>query len=548
MLTRARVASFAALAIVVTLQVWSQNAGAQSPSCVAVTQSGVVQGVDQGATCAFLGIPYAAPPTANLRWKAPQAPTPWATTLNVITPPTNCTTVQAGALSGVEDCLKINIWVRDPYPASPAPVIVWLHTGAFFAASNNFPGHVGRRLAEETGAIIVNANYRLGIFGFLAHDALAAEDPSRTVSGNYGLLDQRAALQWVHDNIAQFGGDPDNVTIAGTSAGGESVGLHLVSPGSAPLFHRAALQSGAATLKWPTHAEGAAQGNILAAAVGCTDPATAAACLRGKPADQLLLALGSGTQQVLERANQYFWLPVVDGLEIPDQPRTLFETGQFRKVPTIVGFTRDEGWGNFINRSFAGGASLAQYESWISSEFGALGPAVLGMYPASSFPSPAEAMARVLGDGHFVCEGQRLASLISEAHQPVYVYSYEHVIDTLSVGHVNHGFEGNILFGNNYQPAQFPAYTLNATDQALHAAMAGYWTRFAATGSPNIEDETVVHWPLFKEPLGEGRGANRYLVLKPVIEPGKRLREAECGFWSSHFLRSFIAGVSAGTQ
>ena len=548
MLTRARVALLAALAIVGTLQVWTQNAGAQSPSCFAATLSGNVQGLDQGATCAFLGIPYAAPPTGNLRWKPPQPVASWATTLNVTTPPTNCSTVTAGVAGGSEDCLRLNIWVRDPYPASPAPVIVWLHTGAFFAASNNFAGHVGRRLAETTGAIIVTPNYRLGIFGFLAHDALAAEDPLHPVSGNYGLLDQRAALRFVRDNIAQFGGDPNNVTIAGTSAGGESVGLHLVSPDSGPLFHRAAVQSGAPTLKWPTHAEGAAQGNILAAAVGCTDPATAASCLRSKQRDQLALALPSGSQQVLEQPNQFFWLPVVDGLEIPDQPRTLFETGEFRKVPTIVGFTRDEGWGNFINRSFPGGASPAQYESWISSEFGALGPAVLAMYPASSFPSPAEAMARVLGDGHFVCEGQRLAGLIAEAHQPVFVYSYDHVIDTLSVGHVNHGFEGNILFGNNYQPVQFPAYTLNSTDLALHAALAGYWTRFAATGTPNVDDETVVHWPLYQEPLGEGRGANKYLSLKPAIEAGKRLREAECGFWNPLFLRSFIAGVSAGTN
>ena len=547
MWSTARVVFIAVVAFVGIVHAGNPAMTSQNPACFATTATGNVQGSDLGASCAFLGIPYAAPPTASLRWQPPQPPAPWSTTLSVTTPPINCSTVNAGSISGSEDCLRLNIWVRDPYPASPAPVIVWLHTGAFFAASNNFPGHNGRRLAETTGAIVVAPNYRLGVFGFLAHDALAAEDPAHPVSGNYGLLDQRAALRWVRDNIAQFGGDPGNVTIAGTSAGGESVGLHLVSPGSGPLFHRASVQSGAPSLKWPTHAEGAAQGDLLATTLGCTDPATVASCLRSKTRDEVILALPLATQQVVEQPGRYFWLPVVDGLEIPDQPRTLFASGQFRRVPTIIGFTRDEGWGNFINRSFPSGATLAQYEAWVAAEFGADAPGVLSVYPAALFPSPAEAMARVLGDGMFVCEGQRLASLISERHEAVYVYQYEHVINTLSVGHVIHGVEGNILFGNNYVPVQFPNYVLQAPEQALHAAMAGYWTRFAATGSPNIDDDTVVHWPLFKEPLGVGRGANKYLSLKPTIEPGKRLREPECGFWNLLYLRSFIAGVPAGT-
>ena len=144
---------------------------------------------------------------------------------------------QTPSLSGSEDCLRLNVWVADPLPNGPAPVIVWLHTGAFTGASANFAGTNGRRVAEETGAVVVAPNYRLGPFGFLVHPALAAE-PEGT-AGNYGLLDQRAALRWVQENIAQFGGDPDNVTLAGTSAGGQSVGLHLVSPGSSGLFHRA---------------------------------------------------------------------------------------------------------------------------------------------------------------------------------------------------------------------------------------------------------------------------------------------------------------------
>ena len=238
---------------------------AAQAACAATTGAGNVEGLDRGASCEFLGIPYAAPPIGALRWKAPQPAAPWDATLMVKTPPSGCPTVNepAGTLAGNEDCLRLNVWVRDPFPPQPAPVIVWLHTGSFFGTYANFASHNGRRLAEETGAIVVAPNYRLGPLGFLVHNALAAEDPAHPVSGNYGLLDQRAALQWVRENIAAFGGDPDNVTLAGTSAGADSVGLHLVSPASAGLFHRAIIESGTPTIRWPSHAESTRRATTL---------------------------------------------------------------------------------------------------------------------------------------------------------------------------------------------------------------------------------------------------------------------------------------------
>ena len=191
---------------------------------------------------------------------------------------------------GNEDCLKLNIWTPDPAPVSPAPVIVSIHTGAFMAASANIADSNGRKLAERTGAIVVAANYRLGPFGFLGHSALTAEDPGYRSSGNYGFLDQRAALAWVRDHIAAFGGDPNNVTIAGQSAGGNSVSLHVVSPGSAGYFDRAIMQSGYASTRWPTLADAEALGHDFAAAVGCTDPSQVLACMRSKPRAEVLLA------------------------------------------------------------------------------------------------------------------------------------------------------------------------------------------------------------------------------------------------------------------
>jgi len=532
---------------VATIHISAVEAKAQGSSCYVHTVNGDVQGSDLGGSCAFLGIPFAASTADSNRWKPPQPAAPWAL-INATKPPAPCPQVSpAGGLvpGTTEDCLKLNIWVSDPLPNSPAPVIVWLHTGAFFGASANFASHKGQRLAEETGAIVVAPNYRLGPFGFLAHSALSAEDPAYPSSGNYGLLDQRAALVWVRDNIAQFGGDPGNVTIAGTSAGGDSVGLHLVSPASGGLFHRAIIQSGySETVRRATHAEATAQGDAFATALGCTEPSQVLACMRSKTRDQVLQALSQAMLQVVEPPNRVYWEPVVDGIEIPDQPRTLYELGAFHKVPTIIGTTRDEGW-VFTSRSFPTGVSLAQYEGWVANEFGADGPSVLAAYPAANFPSPTDALARVVGDGQFVSEARRLARLIEKTGTPTFVYSYEYEIDDLSVDHVIHGVEANILFGNNYVAPIFSNHVLTPADLTLHSAMAGYWTRFAATGNPNSDDDNVVHWPAFKHPTGPGRGADKYIIFDSVITESKRQREEQSNFWEPFFFRSMLGGSQA---
>src|SRR5262249_9592377 len=152
------------------------------------------------------------------------------------------------------------IWMPKRTPPAPAPVIVWIHTGGFVAASANLPTHNGQKLAEQYGVVVVAPNYRLGPFGFLAHSALTNENPDYRSSGNYGLLDQRAALIWVRNNIGLFGGDPNNVTIGGQSAGSHSVSLHMISPGSGGLFHRAVMESGYASIRWKTREEAESQG------------------------------------------------------------------------------------------------------------------------------------------------------------------------------------------------------------------------------------------------------------------------------------------------
>jgi para-nitrobenzyl esterase len=527
-----------------------ERAAAQS-GCVVTVADGDVQGSNLGAACAFLGIPYAASTAGNNRWRPPQAPTPWAGVLNATGTPAACPSVNLAGptpvFSGVEDCLKLNVWAPNPVPTGPAPVIVWLHTGAFIGASGFFAGHRGQTLAAETSAIVVSPNYRLGPFGFLAHSALDSEDPHSS-SGNYGLLDQQAALRWVRDNIAQFGGDPNNVTIAGTSAGGQSVGLQLVSPGSEGLFHRAIIQSAYPTSRWTTDPEAKAQGNAFATALGCTDPAQVLTCMRSSSRDAVLTALPQAAQQVVEPPGRTFWEPSVDGVVIPDQPRIRFESGEFHRVPTVVGFNRDEGWGSFISRfitlSFPSGVNLAQYEGWVMNEFGPHASSVLDFYPASS-STPIEVMARLVGDVQFVCEARRVARAIERTGTPTYVYSYEYIIDELSAAFVLHGVESNILFGNNYSAPVFPSHTLDAADQALHLTMAGYWTRFAASGNPNRGDDSAFSWPRFNRPDGRGRGTDKYIILDSVIQEGERLRETQCDFFEPFFFRSVLGGVPA---
>ncbi len=462
----------------------SSGVSSQATSCLVTTTLGHVQGVDSGASCAFLGIPFAAPPVGLLRWRPPQPTSPWApVTLNATggQPCSNVNPPGSSTTGGSEDCLKLNIWTPDPLPVSPAPVIVWIHTGAFQAASANLADSNGRNFAERTGAIVVAANYRTGPFGFLGHRALTAEDPGYPSSGNYGFLDQRAAMAWVRDHIAAFGGDPDNVAIGGQSAGGNSVSLHVVSPGSAGYFKRAIVQSGSASTFWPTLADAEALGDRAAMTLGCTDPAQALTCLRSKTRAEVLLAFPNGQQEFAETP-RVAWGPVVDGLDIPDQPRRLYESGAFNRVPLIIGTTRDEGW-IYVDRSFPAGLTEEQYEAAVTAEFGAAdAPAILAKYPVTDFPSPKLALSRLTSDVEMVCEARRVARFVERTGTPVYLYSFEREADAVVPDLVIHGLDRNFVFGNNFgAPSN---YVLTADDLTLFGAIAGYWTRFAGDRKP----------------------------------------------------------------
>ncbi len=300
---------------------------------------GMVQGEIDGGSRRFLGIPFAKPPVGNLRWRPPQPPDPWEGVLqaNQMSPPCAQLAALTTPASDNEDCLYLNVWAP-PAPSGPLPVMLWIHGGGNTSGStaDQIPLGVGglfyngRNLAETRDVVIVTTNYRLNIFGFLSHPALNAEDPEYPYSGNQALLDQVAALEWVRDNIAAFGGDPGNVTIFGESAGSFDVCYHVASPLSRGLFHRAISESGGCTTRSTTSAEAVQRTETLIDSIGCGAAEDALACLRALPVATLL-------------ANAGGFDPIVDGGFLPDQPRTLYDNGDYAKVPYILGSNSDEG-------------------------------------------------------------------------------------------------------------------------------------------------------------------------------------------------------------
>jgi para-nitrobenzyl esterase len=344
-----------------------------------------------------------------------------------------------------------------------------------------------------------------------------------------------------------------------------SVSLHLVSPGSAGLFDRAIIQSGAATYRWPDRLEAEAQGARLAAALGCTDEAQVLPCLRSRSRDQILLALPVGQDQIVE-GQRVQWLPNIDGLELPDQPKQLYESGAFSRVPVVIGTNRDEGW-PFVDRSFPGDVTIDQYEAILAGEFAADADTIQAKYSVDRFASPKDALARLVGDVEFVCEARRLARSIARTKTPIYLYSFEYEVDAVAPDRVIHGLESNLLFGNNFGPPS--NYVLVAPDLALFDVMSGYWTRFAATGNPNLSSVNpavsvagAVRWPRFRHsrartPRGNQhsfaahvravgrRGADGHLVLDSNTRQDRHLRRAACDFWEPYSFRSVVGSVPA---
>ncbi|TDT37290.1 para-nitrobenzyl esterase [Streptomyces sp. BK208] len=447
-------------------------AAADTPTVT--TRYGQLRGTAGQTADDYLGIPYAAPPVGGLRWKPPAAPGHWSGVRDATRPGNPCmqtgSSTPWGDLAGPgtpsEDCLYLNVHTPAERSLRDRPVMVWLHGGGFTIGSGTF--YDGGKLAARGDVVVVTLNYRLGAFGYLAHPGLAGESPEG-VSGNYGLLDQQAALRWVRQNIAAFGGDPGNVTVFGESAGGGSVCQHLVSPRATGLFDRAVAQSGCG-FPLPTQESQQRTGASWADSLGCAD----VACLRAKPAGELLSAAQSPTAR---------WVPNVDGRILPLQITDALEQGRFHHVPVLQGTTADEGRLTVASTYDLAGRRLtpAGYPVAVRALYGDRADAILARYPLSDHGSPAEALGAILTDSQFACPQSRTAELMAD-HTRSYQYEFA---DRGAMDHLNlpvgfplgapHGSEIRYVFGGvSGTPAQ----------NALADRMLAYWTNFAHTGVP----------------------------------------------------------------
>lgn len=398
------------------------DAAPVNSSIVVPTDKGLVQGVVTAANRTFLGIPYAAPPVGDLRWRAPVPTAPWSGVRAATTPGNKCAQVEelaGNTLEGSEDCLNLNVYEPATLPPGGLPVMVFIHGGGYVFGSNTDIDP--RVLAQRQNMIVVTINYRLGALGYLATPALGAENAA--ASGNFGLLDQQAALRWVRSNITRFGGDASRTTIAGESAGGASVLAHVVSPTAARLFQRAIVESGAG-VGFTTLAAAQSQSARFAADVGCSDPAGQLACLRATDVTTVLSKeLLSAPPLLLPAAMA--WSPTVGGAVLPALPTAAFASGAYNKVPILQGTNHDE-W-----RLFAAGAVLhgqpalttGSYAGLMRQLFGTRADDVLAVYPSGAYSSPTAAYAAVASDIGFVCPARTIDQAVAGT-APLYTYEF----------------------------------------------------------------------------------------------------------------------------
>jgi para-nitrobenzyl esterase len=499
------------IAVAAMVLIASPAAASPDPGVVRV-DSGWLRGSVADDHVTYSAIPYAAPPVGERRWRPPASPKPWSGIRDATIPGTPCP--QRGM--GAEDCLFLDVHVpRDVRPGERLPVLVWLHGGGFNAGSA--AEFDGARLATSGRLMVVTMNYRLGALGFLSTPALDAS------GGNYGLMDQAAALHWVQRNAARFGGAPGNVTLAGQSAGARAVCAQLASPMSRGLFHRAISQSGACDNQVPNLAAAQAFGAQATEDLGCAKAADVAACLRERPPAKLLETLANVGWEINGRVSDRPWGPVAGTQVLPQQPGEALRNGSAARVPLLIGGTRDE------MRAFATGEvamTAEEYSTMITETFGDKG--VLAKYPVTDYSSPAVALATVLGDwGGSIgaCPVVRSAKAAA-AYQPVYAYEFAEDSGQVTgegfpMGSY-HGLELPYFWDLNLAWNPYPEPT--AAQKRLSATMIGYWSAFARSGNPNGPGRP--YWP------GFGSAGTVIGLSTSGIAPTPYAADHRCGFWA----------------
>lgn len=465
-------------------------AAAQDPSVVGAP-AGDMRGAVADGVHVFRGIPYARPPVGDLRWRPPSPAPSWpgvreATEFGAACPQPASPFADHAAVS--EDCLFLNVWAPDQ--ARKAPVLVWIHGGSLVSGASSEAIYDGAGFARR-GVVLVSINYRLGALGWLAHPALSAESPDN-ISGNYGLMDQIEALRWVRRNISAFGGDPDNVTIAGESAGALSVLYLMAAPEARGLFHRAIAQSAYMITQpalrdgsWADWPDAETLGVSLAGALGAADPAA----LRAMSAEAII----EGTARTA-------WFPLgnVDGRLLPRQLVETFNRGEQAPVPVLAGYNE----GEIRSLRFLlppEPATAAIYADEIRARYGDLADAFLARYPAETMSASMLATTR---DAMYGWTSERLAARQTALGAPAFLYYFDHGYPAADEGGFRafHASEIPFVFGTtDATPSWWPPVPRTAPERRLSDAMTSYWTTFARNGAPRAAGEAA--W----RPYGEDR-------------------------------------------
>ncbi len=484
----------------------AENATDPENGPVVQTAAGPVRGIVRNGIHEFLGIPYAAPPIGLLRWMPPQPVKHWDETLNATRFANTCAQVAelgafAGPSSTSEDCLYLNVFTTGA--GENKPVLVWIHGGGNVDGESN--DYDASKLAtggpNGTPTVVVTINYRLGLFGFFSEPHLNAEGHPW---GNYGVLDQQAALRWAQANITAFGGNPGNVTLGGQSAGARDTTANLLSPFSKGLFHRAILESYPET-SWVTAAQMLTRGTSFSAAAGCSD----AACLRSLSTRRILQlegtpnATGPYSQQVFP-----------DGTVVTLQPGEAWSTGQFHHMPIMAGLVHDEGnFGASITEYFSGPPQVALTAAQYSARNSA---AVLAEYPLSDYGNDPQLAEDRVGTDPIACTTLRVAQLLA-SQVPTYAYEFNYqnapyyfpqmpnissptasfqplAAHTIDIQFLFPGYHGGNL-GLNLDQTTGQPRELDASETELSDQLVAAWTNFASTGNPNAQGSTL--WPAF---------------------------------------------------
>ena len=509
----------------------AQAPAPQASRPVAEVDGGRVSGLNEGDVRAFLGIPYAAPPVGALRWRPPQPVRPWtgvrACTRFGASCPQSGAPIGGGRLPAAqsEDCLYLNVWSPARTRDERLPVMVWIHGGGFITGSGSLPKDFGQNLSGREQVVVVSFNYRLGAFGFLAHPALSAES-ARGVSGNYGLLDQQAALRWVRRNIAAFGGDPRRVTIFGQSAGGQSVIAQLVSPLSRGLFARAISESpryedrGVGLWSTLTLREQEQEGEEIGDDLGVPDGPGALAALRKVSAARLVGATvpdTGGLPLLFVQPPQPSFQPVVDGYVLPDEPWRLIERGRWAKVPLLIGSNRDECnmWLAGLKPQVAGSVAAASRRrvSWFAGDDW---PTLAAQFPAPDYGGLLPATSRMMTVLEFNGPVRFAARCAASQGVPAYLYYFSRVRPGDESG-AQHSAEVPYVFSSVDEGGGAPS---QPADIRLSRGMAHYWATFAANGDPNSDAQP--RWPRYDP------AADVLLRLDATVAPARAPYVAAC--------------------